>query len=65
MKSVKVSGPPFTQNNDCLTLSPGQSCSIAVTFKPTARGARNDRLEIVSNDPEEGVISIKVLGEGK
>jgi len=55
----------FSQKNDCTTLSPGHSCAIAVTFKPTASGPRNAILEIYSNDPEENIVRFNLLGSGK
>ena len=63
--SIKVSGAPFTQKNDCAVLPPGHSCAIAVTFKPTAPGPMNATLEIYSNDPDENIIRLNLLGTGK
>jgi len=63
--SIKVSGAPFTQKNDCAVLPPGHSCAIAVTFKPTAPGPMNATLEIYSNDPDENIIRLNLLGTGR
>ena len=62
---IKVSGGPFSQKNDCAILSPGHSCAIAVTFKPTAPGPVNATLEIYSNDPDENVVRFNLLGTGR
>ncbi len=65
IESIKVSGAPFPQRNDCTILSPEHSCAIAVTFKPTALGPRNGVLEIYSNDPDEKIVRLNLLGTGK
>jgi len=47
--SVTTSGD-FSQTNTCgTTLSAGKSCTILVTFKPTAAGTRNGTLSIADN----------------
>ena len=65
IESIKVSGVPFTQTNDCAVLPPGQSCAIAITFKPTAPGPMNATLEIYSNDPDEKIVQFNLLGTGR
>jgi hypothetical protein len=48
-----ISGPSatdFTQTNNCgSSLAAGRSCTIAVTFTPTATGSRNASLDISDN----------------
>ncbi|HUE42276.1 MAG TPA: FG-GAP-like repeat-containing protein [Candidatus Sulfotelmatobacter sp.] len=45
--NIAVSGAPFSQINLCITrLLPGQSCTINVTFAPTAAGTSNGSLTI-------------------
>lgn len=47
--SISISGP-FSQTNACpASLAPGTSCSIVVTFTPTAIGAASGTLTIASN----------------
>ena len=47
--SVAVTGD-YSQTNNCpATLSAGQTCTINVTFTPTAEGSRNGTLTILSN----------------
>jgi hypothetical protein len=46
--SVTISGD-FAQSGSCSVIAPGASCSLAVTFAPTAAGARTGTLSIVSN----------------
>ncbi|HEY2669682.1 MAG TPA: choice-of-anchor D domain-containing protein, partial [Rugosimonospora sp.] len=46
-----VSAPaPFTQTNGCgTTLAAGASCTVSVTFRPTAGGAASASLTVLSN----------------
>jgi hypothetical protein len=64
IESIQVNGASFSQKNDCTALSPGDSCAIAVTFKPTAPGVRAGFLEIYSNDPDENVVRFGLSGTG-
>ena len=47
---LTVSGD-FAQTNDCAPLAPSASCTVNVSFSPTAGGARTGTLTIDSNDP--------------
>jgi hypothetical protein len=53
--SIKVTGPnsgDFAQNNNCGTSVPaGGSCTVTVTFTPTAAGTRNAAITITDNAP--------------
>lgn len=46
------------------TLAPGGSQDVTVTFSPTALGAENGSLDITSDDPDEGTVSISLDGNG-
>jgi len=49
--SISVSGD-FQQNNNCGTsLAPNSSCTINVSFHPTATGARTGTLSVTDNGP--------------
>jgi hypothetical protein len=58
--SITASGD-FTQTNDCPSSLPnGQSCTLQITFKPTARGIRNGSLNVVDDattSPEQVSLS--------
>jgi hypothetical protein len=53
---VSVSGD-FAQTNDCKTLAANSSCTVSVTFKPTATGSRTGVLGVSS-----GASSISSVG---
>ncbi len=51
VQSISVSGD-FTQNSACTTtIPPGASCTINVSFAPTATGSRTAMLTIADNAP--------------
>ena len=51
ISSFSISGD-FTQINNCGTsLSVGSTCSVNITFKPTATGSRTGTLTLNSNNP--------------
>jgi hypothetical protein len=53
--SVAVSGD-FAQTNNCGTsLAPGASCTVSVTFRPTATGTRTGTLTLATSDGNSGV----------
>jgi len=54
----------FTQTNNCpASLAPGTSCTVNVTFKPTAAGTRTGTLVITTSDPGSPQ-SVKLTGTG-
>ncbi|MFD3400571.1 choice-of-anchor D domain-containing protein [Kribbella sp. NPDC058693] len=48
VSGVTVSGE-YTQTNNCSTIAVGASCTVNVSFRPTASGTRNGTLTINSN----------------
>ncbi|MCL5671333.1 MAG: SBBP repeat-containing protein, partial [Acidobacteria bacterium] len=63
ISGISASGD-FTQTNTCgallNTLAPGQSCSVSVTFTPTASGGRSGALSVSDNavgSPQTVVLS--------
>lgn len=63
LRSIRAAGD-FSQTNDCgPSLAPGESCNIAVSFKPAVAGARTGSLYVDTADAagEEYVV---LSGEG-
>ena len=48
VSGVSASGD-FAQTNNCATLAVGASCTVNVTFRPTAEGSRAGSLAVTSN----------------
>ena len=48
VSGVTVTGD-FSQTNNCTSIAVGGSCSVTVTFKPTASGTRTGTLTVTSN----------------
>ncbi len=46
------------------TLSTGQSQDVTVRFSPTAIGEETGSLDITSDDPNDGLVSVALTGEG-
>jgi hypothetical protein len=59
----------FAETNNCpinpSTFKPGQSCSISVTFKPTANGTRNGGVILKDNSPGSPQQTITASGTGE
>src|SRR5262249_28276814 len=52
LAGITTSGD-FAQSNTCsATLAAGASCSVSITFAPTASGARSGSVDIADNTPE-------------
>lgn len=45
-------------------ISAGNSCTVSVTFAPTATGPRSASLDITSDDPDTSLASVSLTGEG-
>ncbi|HTN54072.1 MAG TPA: choice-of-anchor D domain-containing protein, partial [Anaeromyxobacter sp.] len=55
----------FAQTNTCAgTVAPGGSCTINVTFTPTALGARAATLSLATNDPVKPTLTSSLTGTG-
>ncbi|HWD79203.1 MAG TPA: discoidin domain-containing protein [Kribbella sp.] len=65
--SASVSGVAstgdFSQTNNCGTLAVGASCTVTVTFRPTASGARTGSVSVSSN-ANNSPTSISLTGNG-
>ncbi|WP_371783564.1 choice-of-anchor D domain-containing protein [Streptosporangium subroseum] len=54
----------YAQTKTCgTTLAAGASCTVSVTFTPTASGTRTGTLTVASNDPN-GPLSVGLTGSG-
>jgi len=62
VSGVTISGD-FSQTNNCTTIATGASCSVMVTFKPTANGARTGLLTITDSDVSQSQ-SVALNGTG-
>jgi hypothetical protein len=62
--SIAVTGDYSQTNNCAATLTAGQTCTINVTFTPTAEGSRNGTLTILSNAAASPTITSTVTLAG-
>ena len=64
--SVTSSLPEFTISSPSFpkTVSPGESLTVSVAFRPSVLGVFTDTIMIASNDPLEGLSAISVRGQG-
>ncbi len=63
VSGVAVTGD-FAQTNTCGTsIAAGASCTVAVTFKPTASGARTGSLTVAGN-ASNGTLTVPLSGTG-
>jgi hypothetical protein len=63
--SIATSGQ-FSQSHTCPnTLVSGQSCTITVTFAPTAAGTQNNAVTLKDNCPGSSVQTISLTGTGE
>jgi hypothetical protein len=60
---MQVSGVGFSISASGLTLQPNQSANVYVNFAPTAQGAANGTLTVLSN-ASNAVVSISLSGNG-
>ena len=54
----------FVQTNNCTTVAANSTCTINVSFKPVAIGARSATLTISTNDPSHQTLGVTVTGTG-
>ncbi len=63
-----TAGGDFIESNTCTdSVAPGASCTIEVTFKPTAAGQRSGTLTVVENgtDGKSGAFTVPLSGTGE
>ena len=54
----------FTAAPTNFTIMPGGSHDVVVTFTPSQGGAISSQITVVSNDPDEQVVTVFVMGNG-
>ncbi|MCB0188444.1 MAG: choice-of-anchor D domain-containing protein, partial [Caldilineaceae bacterium] len=67
ISAISLSGADAGQfaisSNDCgASVSAGASCTVQLTFSPTASGSRSALLVISSDDSDEGTINVALIG---
>jgi len=62
--SISANAPEFTVSVSSLTLSPGQSQDVPVSFHPTSAGVKSGTLTVTSNDADEASLQVSLSGEG-
>ncbi|MEV6740628.1 discoidin domain-containing protein [Streptomyces sp. NPDC051104] len=62
VSSVAATGD-FSQTNNCSTVAVGASCTVSVTFKPTAPGSRTGTLTVSSN-ANNNPLTVALVGSG-
>lgn len=59
VSSIAVTGPfQLTAGSGPATIQPGGSLDVGVVFNPAAAGAANGSVDVTTNDPDDGSISI-------
>ncbi|TMQ49948.1 MAG: choice-of-anchor D domain-containing protein, partial [Candidatus Eisenbacteria bacterium] len=64
VKGLATDIPDFIFDSSPFTVAPGESLVRTVTFRPTQAVARSGTLTVTSNDPDQGVLSLGLHGEG-
>ncbi len=62
INSITITGD-YAQDNNCRTLDPGESCTIDVTFTPTAMGERPG-VVTVESDASNSTLTVSLTGIG-
>ncbi|MFK8030264.1 MAG: beta strand repeat-containing protein [Gammaproteobacteria bacterium] len=66
ISSVTIPAGDYSQTNDCgaALLAPTDTCTVNVTFTPTADATIAETLTIVSNDPDSMMSAVSLTGRG-
>jgi beta propeller repeat protein len=54
----------ITQVPTTTTIAPGAQADVTITFAPTALGSFSGTLQITSDDPDEGLVEVPLVGIG-
>ncbi|MBI5684478.1 MAG: choice-of-anchor D domain-containing protein [Verrucomicrobia bacterium] len=65
VSAITVSGAAFSvSTSGPLTVAPGASAAVTVTYAPTSAGASTGALQIASNDPVKPSVAVTLSGSG-
>ncbi len=64
ISSITASNPAYTPSETNMTIRPGQTRNLFVTFKPAAATTNNATLTLISNDANEGTLNVALNGSG-
>jgi len=64
ISSITTTSVAYTLSETNMTIRPGQSRNLFVTFKPAAATTSNATLTLVSNDASEGTLNVALNGSG-
>lgn len=67
INAIEIAGAnssDFTQTNDCTTVAQDASCTVEISFMPSAAGGRSATLNIASDDPETPEVAVALSGQG-
>jgi hypothetical protein len=62
--SIVSDNPSFVPGVSSLVLPPGNSQLLNISFAPAATGAQSGVLTLLSDDPDEGALTINLAGQG-
>ncbi|MBI4720070.1 MAG: choice-of-anchor D domain-containing protein, partial [Chitinivibrionia bacterium] len=63
--SISIDSPSFSTDTTAYLLAPHASIMRTVTFHPLSRGVLTGALTMTTNDPDEGIVSVALRGEGQ
>ena len=65
-KIILTGDNDFYMKNNCLnSLEPKEKCTVLVRFNPYSQGTKTGLLKIISDDSDENISVVKILGNGK
>ncbi|MFC1694411.1 choice-of-anchor D domain-containing protein, partial [Candidatus Latescibacterota bacterium] len=65
VSSISSDNPVITVNPPSMTIEAGQSTPVTVIFSPVVMGEQSAVITIVSNDSDEGTLTVQVNGTGR
>ncbi|MFC1694327.1 choice-of-anchor D domain-containing protein, partial [Candidatus Latescibacterota bacterium] len=65
IQSITSNNTAFTVNPSSASIPSGQNQTITVTFTPTERGVQGAFITVLSNDSDEGTLTLNASGTGK